>query len=282
MILQRIVFPQNRCEETAALYYKSTKNINLLTRHSVELPPDCSLSLFSYFNSFSAFRWNTYTSVSTIAVHLIISGTGTARLVHQTRTTYQQILEQEFSSDKDTQLLFHINALPREGFFYLEITSAENASVMLKSGYFSSENAEPHKTHIAVATCTFRREAYIEANIKRIRQDIFENAESELKKYLNIYIIDNGQTLSSDQFSDFRIRLIPNANTGGSGGFTRGLIEILHDKATNFYTHALLMDDDIELDTESLERTFSFLCCLKEEYLESTVGGAMLRNDTPY
>lgn len=281
MILQSIVFPQNRCDETADLYYKSTKPIKPLNKYSAELQPDCSLSLFSYFNSFSMYRWNTYTSIHTLDMNVILTGSGTVKLMHQTITYTHCLQEQHFSFDIEDQVLIHIENLPKDGFCYATITSEKNSPVILKRAFFSSETEEKHNIHIAIATCTFRREAYITANMERIYEEVLENTASQLREHLNIYIVDNGQTLSADQFIHKKIALIPNANTGGSGGFTRGLIEILHQKEQDSYTHALLMDDDIELDTESLERTYSFLCCLKESYIDSVIGGAMLRNDNP-
>lgn len=281
MILQRIVFPQNRYKETADLYYKSTKAIKILNKYSAELQPDCALSLFSYFNSFSIYRWNTYTSTTSLDIHLVLSGSGIVKLIHQTQTNKNCIQEQKFSFVKDTQIAFHIETLASEGFYYLEIETTKNSSIVLKTAYFSSGTVNRHNVHIAIATCTFHRESYITTNMERICQEILENADSQLREYLNIYIIDNGQSLVADQFPNNKITLIPNVNTGGSGGFTRGLIEILHEKERFSYTHALLMDDDIELDTECLERTFSFISCLKESYMDSTIGGAMLRNDAP-
>jgi len=48
------------------------------------------------------------------------------------------------------------------------------------------------------------------------------------------------------------VQLIPNKNVGGSGGFARGLVEALQE-----YLPILFMDDDIELDSESIYRLFS-------------------------
>ena len=68
-------------------------------------------------------------------------------------------------------------------------------------------------------------------------------------------------------------------NFGGSGGFTRGIIENLKTKINDY---VLLMDDDIDLDTSVLERTYGLLCGLKDDYKESFLSGAMLRMHTPY
>lgn len=47
--------------------------------------------------------------------------------------------------------------------------------------------------------------------------------------------------------------LLPNRNVGGSGGFTKGLIEAVE---SGLYTHYLFMDDNIELDSEVIYKLF--------------------------
>jgi galactofuranosylgalactofuranosylrhamnosyl-N-acetylglucosaminyl-diphospho-decaprenol beta-1,5/1,6-galactofuranosyltransferase len=73
--------------------------------------------------------------------------------------------------------------------------------------------------------------------------------------------------------SNFRypkLKLVPNINAGGSGGFTRGLVEALDE---NIYSHFLLMDDDIELESQCIYRLFSL-----HEYanIDFAVAGGLL------
>lgn len=63
------------------------------------------------------------------------------------------------------------------------------------------------------------------------------------------------------------------------GGFTRDLIEIMTHNDELHVTHALLMDDDIVIEPESLIKTYRILTLLKEEYEDAFIGGAMLRLD---
>ncbi len=281
MILQTIVFPQNRIPETSDLYYRSSKPIEHLGKHSAKLPPGCSLSFFTYMNAFSAYKWGTYSTIETLSVQAFLSGKGTAKLIHRTHTQSRCVSEQEFSFESRSRIEFHIDQFPHEGFYYLELRSCKDASVTLHGSCFSARGNGSRTAKIAVATCTFCREAYITDNLSRIQREIFQNGDSQLRRHLQVYVIDNGRTLKPLQFGGRNMTLIPNPNTGGSGGFTRGLVEILHQKEAEGHTHALLMDDDIQLDTESLERTYAFLCHLKETYADSVVGGAMLRNDAP-
>ena len=93
-----------------------------------------------------------------------------------------------------------------------------------------------------------------------------------------IFVVDNGRTLTPEDLPE-EVRLFPNANAGGSGGFTRGLMEIQQAARQENITHALLMDDDVLLEPEALLRTYTLLSLAKAEYRDGVVGGAMLRLD---
>ena len=56
-----------------------------------------------------------------------------------------------------------------------------------------------------------------------------------------------------------------NPNTGGSGGFTRGIMETRDDEYENGITHGF-MDDDVELLIESLYRLYAFLSLVVRGY----------------
>lgn len=64
---------------------------------------------------------------------------------------------------------------------------------------------------------------------------------------------------------------------GGSGGFTRGIIEALRRKEE--FSHVLLMDDDILLESNVLVKTVRFLQIVRSEHQDLAIGGSMLRLD---
>ena len=79
-----------------------------------------------------------------------------------------------------------------------------------------------------------------------------------------ILFSDNGKTLDMNKLSSAHIHIVQNKNTGGAGGFTRDLIEILDaNNAGMEITHVLLMDDDIVIDPESLLKTYRI--CIKRK-----------------
>lgn len=118
--------------------------------------------------------------------------------------------------------------------------------------------------------------------LKFYKEKSFENNHSPVQENLKIYIIDNGQTLNKKEIENQWVSVIYNKNTGGAGGFTRGILEVLHNKQKECFTHILLMDDDAVIEPDSLVRTFGLLSYVKDKYKDAFVGGAILRLDYPY
>ena len=99
---------------------------------------------------------------------------------------------------------------------------------------------------------------------------------------MEVFIADNGRTLESGELLTPEIHIYPNRNVGGAGGFTRDLIEIMENNNTFHITHVLLMDDDIVIEPEALVKTYTLLTLLKDTYIDTFIGGAMLRLDRQY
>ena len=196
------------------------------------------------------------------------------------------------------------------------------------NGYYAGVSSKRERTvNIAVDICTYKREAYVIRNMHRVCNDIFRDESKAVREHLQIILIDNGQTLADNAqmmhilSDEHHIKLYPNKNAGGAGGFTRGMLEVLKhnaelsvtanadkaalndaeisicradgsdstkaDAAENAeyhmgkFTHVLLMDDDASFDPDMFVRLYGFLSQLKDEYAGITVGGALMREDIP-
>jgi GT2 family glycosyltransferase len=103
-----------------------------------------------------------------------------------------------------------------------------------------------------------------------LNERIFQNPNTQ---HIIPFIIDNGQTIKQELLPDCA-RLFHNKNTGGSGGYIRGMKEII--SASDDFTHIVMMDDDIKLHPAALERLYAFLMCVKNEYSAHPIAGAML------
>lgn len=129
---------------------------------------------------------------------------------------------------------------------------------------------------LAVATTTFRKEAYVTRNIQAMRTGIFDRGGEDAAA-MRMFVVDNGRTLDAEALSDGAVEVIPNPNVGGSGGFARGMMAAQDWGAT----HVLLMDDDVHVLPESFLRTLTLLRLATDEYADAFVEGAMLNMEEP-
>lgn len=152
-------------------------------------------------------------------------------------------------------------------YFSLLVMDSEDLEIQKAAWCTSSLPVRDNK--LAIVTCTFKRENYVKKNIMLFEKFLIQNPE--LQNKISMFVIDNGKTLS-DELGNSNIKIIPNKNAGGAGGFTRGIIECLK---TDF-SQILLMDDDVLVFTESFFRTLVLSNYLKPEFKNSFIHGAML------
>ena len=153
-------------------------------------------------------------------------------------------------------------------FVWCKVIALSDRVKLFDGGYGTLEEKK-RNVSLAVVICTFKREEYVKSNVKSLCDFAKRNKEDVI-----VYVIDNGQTLKSEDVEG--AILFSNKNLGGSGGFTRGMIEAYRAQK---HTHVLLMDDDISFSPEIVARTMRFL-----EYANcenAAIGGSMLREDKP-
>ena len=105
-----------------------------------------------------------------------------------------------------------------------------------------------NEVKIALNICTFQREEFIHRNLSLLQASDFFNPDNpQYYGRLHIFVVDNGSSLQLPE--SLYVHCIYNRNTGGSGGFQRGIEEIR--KRNEGFTHVIFMDDDV-----------AFTCCL--------------------
>ena len=164
------------------------------------------------------------------------------------------------------------------------ITAALDSECVIYGGYWSAECLEGllNTVDISLCTTTYNREEYVTENINLLKNEILFSPScsgmDEISNHFYINVVDNGRTLDVDEYNSYRLKIHPNPNTGGAGGFTRGMIETLELRERNEFnaTHMILMDDDVVILTESLKRTYALLRLMKNEYKDHFISGSML------
>lgn len=249
------------------LYYKSSKKVIVNKNKLYLLSKNNEIDLLTYFNSFCLKKWVKYTTIE----QLIIKGYVKGHVIVEINIicndkkiiVYRDTVFNNFNKVLDIK---NING----DILGIKITTLEESCIIENIEYIGKFNSWQNK-NIGVVICTYKREKYIQRTIKKLKSFNKEN------KWLSVLVVDNGNTLSQDEFE--RLKIIHNRNYGGSGGFTRGIIENLNEEKNDY---VLLMDDDIDLDITTLKRTHSLLGGLKAAYRESFVAGAMLKMEEPY
>ncbi|MFV0635889.1 glycosyltransferase [Mitsuokella sp. WILCCON 0060] len=225
------------------------------------------LDFATYFNSFSLRKWKQYTTLQTLTVKLELKGPFKLCFLTFSADGERSVLEAQTKGG----LYEHTFALQEltGDILGFRLEALQEDAQFLKGAYYG-DAVNWHKCDMGAGICTFKREEYV----KRTMQ-VLEDFQQE-HSWLSVLVVDNGSTLPCKETP--ALRIIHNRNYGGSGGFTRALIEYVEQGKVDY---VLLMDDDIVLEPSVIERAHSLLSCLKEEYQDSFLSGAMLSLEHP-
>lgn len=279
--LQKILFPsQEVCNETE-MYFKGVGFD--LNRNNAIISSGGTLSLSTYFNSFSMLKWKSYTGINNLK--LVLSVKGKFELI------ICSMCIKDGEIKKTVQLKIPVEAngiacydmpMVNDDILYFELTALEDGCLFY-GGYYATDlkGRMPNRVKLAIGICTFRREEFVTANLSRLAEAI-NNSECNLHDCVKVFVSDNGQTLPLEELENSNIHIVYNKNLGGAGGFTRCLIEALHVQDKEHFTNFLFLDDDIVLSVNAIERNIAFLSLLLPQHRRSVVGGAMFSTDERY
>jgi galactofuranosylgalactofuranosylrhamnosyl-N-acetylglucosaminyl-diphospho-decaprenol beta-1,5/1,6-galactofuranosyltransferase len=252
-----------QCNEAASINYQEDDKKVVLRQGGI-------ISSNSYFNSFYEKFYTKYTTLSSIYYLLKLEGDFKVTVYREFNgENNKEIISQEnFEKCQFSEpvKVLPINLLQNEnaGRIYFEITCSSEQGAF-KEAWIATDENKTRDVSLGIVICTFKKEDYIKNTLATIFQD--ELLET---KDFKIFVVDNGRTLDEANFRYAKLKLVPNINAGGSGGFTRGLVEALEE---NVYSHFLLMDDDIELESQCIYRLFSLHEYAKTDF---AVAGGLL------
>lgn len=295
-----ILLPDREIRSADELYFHGSAT---LSEDKLLFKKGESATFDTYFNCFSYSKYKRYTDVKNISLVLTLNGDFTVKIY---RSELSERIVEAFSSAKkrshknpnkntdlssvvvpktllcsktckcanETEFMIDIDLekFGGTGNVWFELDSKGDSEFF--GGHWACCDTPKQSVKVGIVICTYKREAFVSGNMQRVKNFLDENAD--LKNKLEFFIIDNGQTLEPSRY-DFA-KVYPNANLGGSGGFTRGIIEVY--KRKDEFTHFLLMDDDIVFHAEILRKLVGIL-----EYASDTdrlsVGGSLLKQEAP-
>ena len=230
---------------------------DLINRHSMRVRSGEQISFGTYFNAFAASYWRRWTSVRDIRLVVRTSGTGTVTVYKSNaRGSVQRV--DGVHVDGDTTSVFELSLKPfGDGGWYWFDLAASADGLVLESAQWETAGTDAPKGQVTLEITTMNKPDFClnNARILAANPDVLENVKE-------ILIVDQGTQKVEDQegFAAVRdalggkLRIINQANLGGSGGFARGMFEAVE----NGSDYALLLDDDIVVEPESIVRLLTF------------------------
>ena len=222
------------------------------------------------FGVFASGRWSRLTSIVDLVATMDISGRALVELI-----AYANGVDRAVASTEDGGAVScdDIRAVGAES-FYVAVTALEN-DVIVRGGEWGTETPPTRNVQLGVAITTFNRQDYVLATIDKLVA--LEAEVASVHGHLQVVVVDNARNLQPNIPPSAPVRVLPNPNLGGAGGFARGLIEF---REKGWSTHVVFMDDDISLEPESIVRSISLL-----SYADSPdlcIHGAMLSEEQPW
>lgn len=285
MIIQKILFPQDN-KLDPELFFRLSQHVKIENEgkeSSVRITRGGCLCANTYFNSFSLYKWIKYTIIQDLMLNLRMKGNAEIRVFGsnklQAELETQELFRRRVSfGEKSNWVNLDIPLINKYINVYFEIYAIDS-DVMVEGGYFSTSATEQNDIRIGLDICTFNRYEYLERNISRLKETIIYKEDNPIHDKLEVFVVDNGNNTKTYELSDAQIHVFLQEEKGSTGGFTRGMLEIERKQT---FTHCLLMDDDVYLYPEVLERLYYFLTLLKTDYDDAIIGGALMRMDIPY
>jgi galactofuranosylgalactofuranosylrhamnosyl-N-acetylglucosaminyl-diphospho-decaprenol beta-1,5/1,6-galactofuranosyltransferase len=265
--IQPLFLPTLATIDEASLYFRGDFIVTT-SRSRISVKPYGHLRLDTYFNALTIEKWVTRTVVRTVQVEVVIArGSGQLTLFHQTTTSRRRLSQVEFDCERSQAFTFPVDISElKEGIVFPEIRA--RSEVVLTDARYMTSALPRRDVRLGLVITTFHREAAVEAAVERHAASKLPDDGHEL------FVIDNGRTLDERRFRGGCI--VHNKNVGGSGGFTRGLLEAL---TVDGLTHALFMDDDATVHTESIQKAAAFLRYAISG--DTAISGAMLVEERP-
>ena len=250
------------------------------SRTQLRLPAQSEISFATYFNAFPASYWRRWSVLESVELRLAVDAECRIDIYRSKADGTQihvrgQVLGEGARSGSGVQqgrFVLDLGPFEDGGWYWFDLTTSDEPVTLLEAGWHATVDA-PGTASAAIAMTTMNRPADCVAALAALGED------PAVREVLGaVFVADQGTSKirdaagfaeAADALGD-RLRVIDQANLGGSGGFTRGLHEALTgtDCAQIF-----MMDDDIAIEPDSVLRAVAFSRFAEHPMI---VGGQML------
>ena len=260
---QRIVLPHAARADATPLYVNGAAHV--IDRRGLRLAAGAEASFDTYFNAFPSGFWRSHSTMTRLFLRLEVEGECRVSL-HGADADGQHV--ELLAIDASTQhLLIEVPDAGREHVWAWLVVSATTETVV-RNGEWIVEASERREVRPSIAITTMNRVD----DCVRLVDALSSDGLSDLIE--RVIVVDQGTERISEAIAPVleraavEVKVIRQANLGGSGGFSRGMIEALGTEAT----HVMLLDDDVILETESVRK----MCALASVARATPLIGAQM------
>lgn len=242
--VQRIVFDADA--ERVPLYARGGE---VVSRTAVRIGDEGTVSLATYFGAFPAAYWSAHTEVTSVRVVGRIEGTAHVRVMSTDPSGAVHVRAEAPAS----ATFSHVVELDDDP-AWLWIDLAGDPGTLVDDIAWEVPNV-PRLVSLTVAVTTFDRNADCIRLLGRLAA-----SPAALAVIDGIVVVDQGgrRLVAAPEWDGTilgdRLTVVEQRNLGGSGGFSRGMFTGVEAGST----HVLLLDDDVDLEPESLRRLADF------------------------
>ena len=241
---------------------------------ALHVGPGGVLSFDTYFNAFFEAQWHRHTSLRTVMLRITLSAPATLR-IHRLALGRKTLVREQAAGAGTAWVGIESPAINfrQHGLLCVELSAVGEEGFTFVAGAWLTEDSPAASAALAAVVCTFNREAEVGRALRTLGSD-----QTALDRLCRVFVVNQGRPglLRHPEVADAADRLgrklavIEQGNFGGSGGFSRGLLAGLDDPAI---THVVLLDDDVELEPDSLLRMAAFFAFCHRDIV---LGGHML------
>ncbi|WP_029705199.1 glycosyltransferase [Arthrobacter sp. TB 26] len=230
---------------------------DLLSRTSMRVRSGEQISFGTYFNAFPASYWRRWTSVRDVRLVVRTTGTGSVTVYKSNaRGSVQRVDGRHVDGETTSEFELSLKPFGDGGWYWFDL-AASSTELVLQSGQWETNEAARDSGQVTLEITTMNKPDFCLNNARILADNL--DALTNVKEIL---IVDQGTQKVQDQegFAEVeallggKLRVINQANLGGSGGFARGMYEAVE----NGSDYVLLLDDDIVVEPESIVRLLTF------------------------
>ncbi|SDC22776.1 glycosyltransferase [Nocardioides lianchengensis] len=235
----------------------------IVDRFAVRVEHGNRLSFGSYFNAFPASYWRRWTIVDEVRLSVELEGRGSSVTVYKSMANgrSQRVASQQVDEGAaGGTFVFDLSLRPfvDGGWYWYDVTAGDE-DVVVRAVWDTevpADRAEPGS--VTVTITTMNRPSFCADLVGQL------GSEEDVLGVLDAVLVVDQGTEKVREHADFpaaekaldgRLRVIEQGNLGGSGGYARGQLETVRAGTS---TYALMMDDDVVCEPQSILRAVTF------------------------